>query len=89
MSDFESRPINPTPARDFSQLPVTLSPGPQMIGTPLPAAPWIESQENKGGFNFVGFLHSLRRRWLLGLGVGSLLASTLAALLWLLVPVKY
>ncbi len=87
MSDFDPRPINPS--RDFNQLPAI---PPQMstaIGTPLPAAPWIETTEDKSGFNFISFLHSLRRRWLLGLGLGTLIASTIAALLWLLVPVKY
>ena len=70
MSDFDPRPINPHPSRDVSQLPAIPPQMPTAIGTPLPAAPWIETNENKGGFNFIGFLHALRRRWLLGLGLG-------------------
>jgi capsular exopolysaccharide synthesis family protein len=81
--------MNPTPSREAGQLPALQSPASTAMGMPLPAAPWIETSESKAGFDFVGFLHSLRRRWLLGMGLGVLLATAFAGLLWLLVPVKY
>jgi capsular exopolysaccharide synthesis family protein len=72
-----------------SQLPALPQQMPPALGNTLPAAPWFESNEPKGGFNFLSFLHSMRRRWLLGVGLGFIVASTIAAMLWLLMPVKY
>ncbi len=89
MSDFDPRPLDPNFANAPHQLPALAPQLPPSMGTPLPAAPWFDTNETKSGFNFISFLHSLRRRWLLGLGLGCLVASIFAALLWLLVPIKY
>lgn len=89
MSDFDPRPLPPQSSQMPSQLPALAQHMPPALGTPLPAAPWIESTEPKGGFNFISFLHSMRRRWLLGVGLGFLVASTFAILLWMVMPVKY
>ena len=56
---------------------------------PMPAAPWMDSAEKKEGFDLGSLLHSLRRRWLVGLGLGFLSASLVAGLLFLLVPEKH
>jgi hypothetical protein len=88
MSDFESRPVAPSP-RDAGQVPTIARANPQLPGNILPPVPWMDAKEGKEGFDFMGFLHSLRRRWLLGLGLGFLVASILATLLALLVPIKY
>src|SRR5687768_9553219 len=90
MSDIEPRPVSPNvPVDSSQQLPAVPRMAPAPLGMPLPAAPWMDVNEKKDGFNFAGFFHSLRRRWLLGLGIGCLVASVVAALLWLLVPIKY
>ena len=89
MSDSDPRPVNPPAPTEPHQLPAIPQPAPGALGVPLPAAPWIDTSERQGGFDFSAFLHSLRRRWLSGVGIGFLLASLVAALLWLLVPVKY
>ncbi|MCA9167118.1 MAG: hypothetical protein KDB23_05600, partial [Planctomycetales bacterium] len=89
MSDFDPRPSHAIPARDGNYLPATVSPANVPMGMPMSAAPWMDSSEPKSGFNIISFLHSLRRRWLMGLGLGFLVSSIIAALLWLLVPVKY
>ncbi|MCA9217462.1 MAG: polysaccharide biosynthesis tyrosine autokinase, partial [Planctomycetales bacterium] len=51
--------------------------------------PWADASAKKEGFDLGGFMHSLRRRYLLGLGLGFLLASLVALLVWLLVPVTH
>lgn len=56
---------------------------------PMPPAPWADASNKKEGFDIAGFLHSLRRRYLLGLGLGFLLASLVALLVWTLIPVTY
>ncbi len=90
MSDYDPRPTNHEHPSTPVQLPaIPGQNGNGAIGMPLPAAPWIDGGESKEGFNFLGFLHSLRRRWIAGLGIGFLVASACAMLLWLLVPVKY
>ncbi len=89
MSDSDPRPVNPPAPTEFHQLPAIPQPAPGALGVPLPAAPWIDTNERQAGFNFAAFLHSLRRRWLSGVGIGFLLASLVAILLWFLVPVKY
>src|SRR5690606_18485072 len=49
---------------------------------------WLEPPKaDKGEFN--GYLHSLRRRWLSGLGIGMLVASLVAVVLWFAIPVNY
>ncbi|MEZ6120714.1 MAG: hypothetical protein R3C28_29630 [Pirellulaceae bacterium] len=53
-----------------------------------PPMPWM-NDEKKDAFDIWSFLHSLRRTWLVGLGLGLLVASILAAILWFVVPVKY
>lgn len=84
MSEFDPRPVAP---RDAGQVPALTRFSPP--GMPAPPMPWMDAAEKKEGFNFVAFLHSLRRRWLLGAGIGCLVASALAAVLALVVPIKY
>lgn len=86
MNDFDPRPVNPQ--LPPSHLPAVPPASNMAMGTPLPAAPWAEPVEPKSGFNFLAFLHSFRRRWVLGVGVGCLIASTLAAMLYAFVPIK-
>ncbi len=89
MSESDPRPVNPQASVEPHQLPAIPPPQPGDLGVPLPASPWIDGNESRGGFDFTAFLHALRRRWLSGLGYGFLIATTLAALLWFLVPVTY
>lgn len=84
MSEYDPRPVAP---RETGQVPALARMNPPSL--PVPPMPWMDTTEKKEGFNFVAFLHSLRRRWLLGTGIGCLVASAIAALLALLVPIKY
>lgn len=84
MSQFDPRPVA---TRETGQVPAIPRMNPP--GLPAPPMPWMDAAEKKEGFNFIAFLHSLRRRWLLGTGIGCLVASAIAALLALLVPIKY
>lgn len=53
-----------------------------------PAAPmWLDNADEEG-LNLLGLAHSLRRRWLPGALIGALLASIVAGLLFLLIPVN-
>ena len=89
MSESDPRPVNSPASIEPHQLPAIPQPAPGALGMPLPAAPWIDTADKNEGFNFAGFLHSLRRRWLSGLGIGFLIASIVAALLLFLIPEKY
>jgi capsular exopolysaccharide synthesis family protein len=51
--------------------------------------PWYEAQESSDGLKLSGLLHSIRRRWLPATALGILLASLIALLLYLLIPVEY
>jgi uncharacterized protein involved in exopolysaccharide biosynthesis len=51
----------------------------------LPSGPEILQNP----FDPVWLLHSLRRRWVLALGMGLLFGACLAGLVWMLVPPKY
>ena len=81
MSETDPRPMNQPTSADSVQLPAIPQPAPGTLGMPLPASPWIDGGEGSSGFNFTSFLHSLRRTWLSGLGIGFLIATTLAGLL--------
>ena len=50
--------------------------------------PWSEAGDGEG-IKLTGLLHSLRRRWLPALGLGILAATSVAALLWMLIPVNF
>ena len=76
---------NPSTVPAISVAQVPAAPAPM----PMPPAPWADSSTKKEGFDIAGFLHSLRRRYLLGLGLGFLLASLVALLVWMLIPVTY
>lgn len=54
-----------------------------------PAPMWLDPNSGNEGVNVMGFVHSLRRRWLPGVLVGSILATIVAALMWLLIPTSY
>lgn len=89
MSEFDPRPVDSNETSEHRLPAVPAANIGEPIGQPLPAAPWIDGEEKQhGGFNFMSFLHSLRRRWLLGVGLGCLLASTLALLIWFFVPIN-
>ena len=81
---------SPTPQSPSAVPAISVAqvPAPQMA-MPAPPAPWADSAAKKEGFDIGGFLHSLRRRYLLGLGLGFLLASLVALLVWMLVPVTH
>ncbi len=89
MSETDPRPMNQPTSADSVQLPAIPQPAPGTLGMPLPASPWIDGGEGSSGFNFTSFLHSLRRTWLSGLGIGFLIATTLAGLLWFMLPETY
>ncbi len=86
MSENDSRPIEPQLP---GQVPAVTPDRGGAIGTPLPAAPWVDTTESKEGFNLTGFLHSLRRRWLAGLGFGLIAAAVVGIILYMLVPIKF
>jgi capsular exopolysaccharide synthesis family protein len=54
-----------------------------------PAPMWLDPNSGNEGVNVMGFVHSLRRRWLPGVLVGSILATIVAALMWLLIPTSF
>ena len=89
MSDNGPRPVNPQIPSDQSALPAVTNETIGAIGNPMPPAPWMEAKESSEGFNFAGFMHSLRRRWLAGIGFGCIAAAFVAFLLYLMLPVKY
>jgi capsular exopolysaccharide synthesis family protein len=70
------------------RLPVvpTAAPPGGSLGMPLPPPAWMDVDRKKDGFNVAAFIHSLRRRWIVGLGLGFLLASLVAGLFSILVP---
>ena len=88
----DEHPTQPMPLRDDrgSQLPA-VSEG-ASTGTavaPLGGAAWLEEPDAGEGIRFGSFLHSLRRRWMMAAGWGLLLATSLAAVLWWLIPENY
>ncbi len=52
-----------------------------------PAPVWLDNADDEG-VDILAFLHSLRRKWLPGALIGSLIATIAAALLWILIPVN-
>ncbi len=70
------------------QLPTTVSPA-GSLGPVSPTMPWIDSAEGSEGIRFTGLIHSLRRRWLPATGLGILLATLFAGLLWAVIPVEH
>jgi len=78
-----------TPAFD---LPVTQQqPGGGLAyaqSVPMGMAP-VDDLDGGDGFSVMGLLHSLRRQLLLALGLGLLLSTVLAILLWFMIPVSY
>ena len=89
MSESDPRPVNPHASANLDSVARNSPARPWALGMPLPASPWVDAEENREGFDFIGFLNSLRRRWLSGLGIGFLIATTLAAMLWFLLPITY
>ncbi|MDG2384205.1 MAG: polysaccharide biosynthesis tyrosine autokinase [Pirellulaceae bacterium] len=89
MSDNGPHPVDPQMPSENRALPAITQEPVGAIGNPMPVAPWMETKESNDGFNFSGFLHSLRRRWLAGVGFGCIAATIVATLLYLLVPVKF
>ena len=71
-----------------TKLPVVSDPNANTLGSPGAPPPWMMGEEEKEGFDIGGFLHSLRRRWIIGLGLGFIFASIVAGLLWVFVPVE-
>lgn len=56
----------------------------------MPPAPmWLDGAPGDEGIDFGTFLHSLRRRWLPALLIGSVLAAVVSSLLFFLIPVSY
>lgn len=53
-----------------------------------PAPIWLDSNDEESGVDVLGLLHSLRRRWLPAALIGGVLATIVAALLQMLIPVK-
>ena len=52
--------------------------------------PWLDTAApGQAGIDVAALLHSLRRRWPTALGLGLLLASLVATILWYLLPIKY
>jgi len=80
----------PSDSGDSKQLPaIPAHPQTTAVGLPMAGAPWPFMQESGEGINLVAFLHALRRRWLVGGGVGIVIATLIAALLWFLIPVNF
>ena len=73
-----------------SDLPATHQPSPIAYPQGLPIGPaWGEENEGSEGVRVSSLMHALRRQWLPALGLGILLATIVAALLWLVIPVEY
>src|ERR1043165_6396794 len=56
-------------------------------GVPAIGGPYFDNQPS--GLNFARLLHAFRRRWLLALCVGLMLAIPAAGLVWLIAPTNY
>lgn len=52
-------------------------------------AAWLEEPETGEGIQFMGLLHSLRRRWLMAAGWGFGSSLLVAVVLWVLVPINH
>ena len=57
-------------------------------GVPMGMAP-VDDLDGGDGFSVMGLVHSLRRQLLLALGLGLLVSTILAILLWFMIPVSY
>lgn len=87
-SDPNQDPVQPS-LTEGAQLPmVAQNAGPPAVPPTTAMSAWT-SPGADDGVNLVEYLHSLRRRWLLGLTVGCLLAVLTAGLLWFVVPETY
>src|SRR4030095_14182496 len=53
-----------------------------ITGSPLPSAPNVL----RGGMDANTFMHALRRRWILALGMGLVIGAVTAIALWWLFP---
>ena len=54
-----------------------------------PPSVWLDSANEEEGLNWIGLLHSFRRKWLPGALIGSVLATLVAGLMFLLIPVNH
>lgn len=54
-----------------------------------PAAAWLDAAPAEEGLDLLAFLHSLRRKWLPGMLIGAVVASTVAGMLWFVIPVSF
>ena len=74
--------------------PTTL-PALQAAKTPANTEPymapqtWFDASDDDQGVELSDYLHSLRRKWLPGLGLGFLIASIVAVILWIAIPINY
>ena len=50
---------------------------------------WLDGAPGDEGIDFSVFLHCLRRKWLPGLLIGSVLAAIVSGLLFFLIPVSF
>ena len=89
MTDNGPSPVNPQIPSAQNSLPAVAQENTNPMGSPLPSGNWMETNDSGEGFNFAAFLHSLRRRWLLGIGLGIGASAVVMVMLWLLLPVRY
>ncbi len=61
---------------------------PSEFGTSASPQVWLDSHADDEGIDVMGFVHSLRRRWLPGVLIGSVLATLAASLLWIMIPLN-
>ena len=54
-----------------------------------PPSVWLDNAGEDEGLNWMGLLHSFRRKWLPGALIGSVLASLVAGLMFFLIPVNH
>ena len=76
---------------ESEQLPVvTESARSAVAGLPAVGIPWTDPSAGvTEGFDFIAYMHSLRRRWLLGIAAGTVTAIVTAAMLAFLIPIEY
>ena len=56
----------------------------------MPPSPvWLDTGSEDEGLNWIGLLHSFRRRWLPGALIGLVLGGIVGAIMFLLVPENY
>lgn len=51
--------------------------------------PQFDDADGGDGFSVMGFVHSLRRQWVLALGLGLVVSSLMSIVLYFLIPVTY